>query len=93
MFGESVGEAGAALHRAAHLSDRVGESAVTRVLCREREHAVERHSCAEHRRGVPGPERQGGTATESTGSPHGAAGRRFIDCDGIELLATQLLKH
>ena len=93
MLGEGVGETGAALYGAAHLPDRLRKAVMTRVLCGERERPVERDSRAEQRRGVPGPERHGGAATEPPPAPRRADGRRFVDRDRIEVLATQLLEH
>ena len=54
---QSVGEALAALHRAADMPDSLRQPLMLGVGRGEREDAVERHSGSEQRGRVPGPQR------------------------------------
>ena len=94
MTSQGIGETDATLDLPAYLPQRLGQALMAGMLNRELQGAIEWHAGREQRGGAARPQRDGGAAVE-TACRTGRRLRRgyFVDGDGIQLPARQVLQH
>ncbi len=90
MTRQGVGQAGAALHRAANGDQHLGQPLVGGVLRGHGQHAIERQPGLEQRGDIPRPQGDGGTAPDQPAHAPFARGGG-LDRDRDELLMAKLV--